>query len=86
LKIKSFEWDDANVAHVGRHGVSPDEAEEVFIGSPKVFKSRLGRYVALGKSFFGRYLFVVFDFIGKKTARVITARNMTQKEKRLFNK
>jgi len=26
----SFEWDEANVEHVGRHGISPDEVFAVF--------------------------------------------------------
>ena len=25
----SFDWDQANIAHIGRHGVTPDEVSEV---------------------------------------------------------
>lgn len=26
-----FDWDEANIAHIGWHGVEPYEAEEVFV-------------------------------------------------------
>ncbi len=29
-----FEWDDANVRHIARHGVTPEEAEDVVKRSP----------------------------------------------------
>jgi uncharacterized DUF497 family protein len=31
-----FEWDDANVEHLARHGISPEEVEELFEGSVAV--------------------------------------------------
>ncbi len=27
-----FEWDDDNIAHLARHGITPDEVEELFEG------------------------------------------------------
>jgi len=29
-----FDWDTHNVDHIGRHGVTPAEAEEVILGEP----------------------------------------------------
>ena len=29
-----FDWDDANVGHVARHGVIPEEAEQVILNDP----------------------------------------------------
>jgi hypothetical protein len=29
-----FEWDDANRSHLARHGVSPEEAEQVLVNNP----------------------------------------------------
>lgn len=86
MKINDFIWDDGNIDHIARHGVTPDEAEEVFVNRPKFFKSRQERYAALGKSSQGRYLFVVFLYQGKGCARVVTARNMTKTERRLYQK
>jgi uncharacterized DUF497 family protein len=30
----NFDWDDANRDHLARHGVTPQEAEEVILGNP----------------------------------------------------
>jgi uncharacterized DUF497 family protein len=29
-----FDWDDANVAHIARHNVTPEEVEQVFANDP----------------------------------------------------
>jgi len=30
LVIDGFEWDEANTEHISRHGLAPDEVEEIF--------------------------------------------------------
>lgn len=30
-KVIGFEWDEANIKHIGKHDVLPKEAEEVFL-------------------------------------------------------
>lgn len=34
-KMPAFDWDDANSAHVSRHGVTPAEAEQVVLGASR---------------------------------------------------
>lgn len=77
----SFEWDDANIDHVARHEVEPDEAEAVLDNKPLILKTADDKYLAYGRTDEGRYLLVVFV---RKTGkvRVITARDMTEGEKR----
>ena len=29
-----FDWDDANIGHIGRHGVSPEEVEQALANKP----------------------------------------------------
>lgn len=29
-----FDWDEANIGHTGRHGVTPEEVEQVFANDP----------------------------------------------------
>jgi len=29
MEIREFEWDDNNIEHIARHGVFPDEVEDV---------------------------------------------------------
>lgn len=86
MKIRYFEWDDDNEDHIARHGVETDEVEEVFVDRHRLYRSREGRYVAMGRSAAGRYLFVVFEKRESGTIRVTTARNMSEKEKKHFKR
>ena len=83
MRIKSFEWDDINVAHIARHNVTPDEVEEAFEFRRRIYRSRAGRYMLLGRSGAGRYIMVAF-IISAGAVRTITARDMTGTEKRLY--
>ena len=82
----TFEWDERNIEHVGRHGLVPDEVEEVFAGSYKTWRSREGLYLAYGKTFAGRYTVAVYRRFPGRRIRVFTARDMTGKERRLFGR
>lgn len=85
-----FEWDDANVGHIARHGVTPAEAEEALL-DPR----RLGmqayqvkgepRWAALGGTEAGRVLFVVYTKRGPNI-RVITARDAERDERRRYRR
>ena len=33
-----FDWDAANVAHIARHGISPEECEEAYCNGPMVIE------------------------------------------------
>jgi hypothetical protein len=86
VRVTRFEWDDANINHIAEHRVSSEEAEEVFSGRWKNRKSRGGLYTAFGQTFAGRYLLVVFAYKGQGLARVITARDMTDSERKFCRK
>lgn len=85
MRIEKFEWDEANQRHLTRHQVEPEEAEEIFVGRVYLRRSYSGRYLAYGRTLDGRYLLVVFELQGT-TVRVVTARDMTPKEKRLYRR
>lgn len=71
-----------------KHGVNDWETEEVFFNPDfdlHIRKSR-GRYVAYGRTFDGRYLFVGFKLHQGGIAEVRTARNMTDSEKRYYRR
>ena len=83
MRISGFEWDKANIEHIARHQVVPEEAEEVFLNRHIVRNTRDGRYQAFGQTDEGRYLLVVY--IQKKgRIRIITARDMTSSERKYF--
>jgi uncharacterized DUF497 family protein len=84
-----FDWDEWNIDHVRRHGVSVNECEQVFFKRP-LYKDDPEhsdvekRYIALGSTDQKRFLFVSFT-IRNHLFRVITARDMNQKERRAYN-
>ena len=84
MYLRDFEWNVENKSHIWRHGVDILEAQEVFINRPVYQRTRNGRYIALGISSDGRYLLVVFYLKMRGLIRVITARDMTTREKHRF--
>jgi uncharacterized DUF497 family protein len=89
-QCESFEWDEGNVVKVWqRHRVSPAECEQVFFNRPLVaapdekHSQQELRFYALGQSDGGRQLFVVFT-VRKASIRVISARNMSRRERRRY--
>ena len=87
-----FEWDECNSGkNWERHRVTPEEAEEVFFHDPCVLKSDSAhsatetRYGVLGQTVLGRRLFIAFTVRGK-LIRVISARDMNQKEDREYRR
>lgn len=87
MNICAFDWDEKNEDHIAEHGVSITEVEEaILFQKPFYQKTREGKYVTYAITEDGRYLFVVFVIRGKTRIRVITARDMTDKEKRYYKK
>ena len=88
--ITGFDWDQGNSAKVWmRHSVMQAEAEQVFVNRPLVVgdapkhPAKETRYFALGRSDAGRHIAVVFTFRGS-LLRVISARPMSRKERRVY--
>lgn len=84
--ISAFDWDEDNVFHIGRHEVTPEEVEEVFEGTCKARRARQKLYAAYGETLDGRLLFVVFRRLPAGLVRVITARDMDEKDRRIFRR
>ena len=85
-RIAGFEWDEENIEHIGRHGVHPEEVEEACYNRPYILKGRGRSYLIFGRTNDGRYLLTVLRYRGKGMARTITARDMTEAEKKLYQK
>ncbi|MFV1981455.1 MAG: BrnT family toxin [Rhodothermia bacterium] len=90
LDWEGFQWDHVNLLkNWDKHGVSPSECEQVFFNRPLMTESDVPhsneeqRWYSLGTTDAGRTLFVVFT-IRSKLIRVISARDMRRKERRLF--
>jgi uncharacterized DUF497 family protein len=81
--LVDFDWDDGNVDHLlDRHGIPPEQAEQVFSNRPVVRRGRKV-YTASGRDDDGNYLFLVFEF-REGAVRVISARPMTTQERRSY--
>ena len=84
-RIQGFIWLDWVVDKIeSKHDVDTEEVEETFFGGQiKVRRAESGKYLLYGQSLDGRYLFVVFTWVGRQV-KVITARDMTPSERRFF--
>jgi uncharacterized DUF497 family protein len=89
--IEGFEWDDGNRdKNWATHQVDWTEAEEAFFGTPIIVspdsKHSLSenRKVLLGRTLADRRLVVVFT-IRNNRIRVISARDMSKKERTLYD-
>ncbi|MDI6817632.1 MAG: BrnT family toxin [Actinomycetota bacterium] len=85
MNFEGFEWDSGNKEkNLIKHNVTRDEAEEVFYSKVKYRRANDSRYFLFGQTAAGRRLFVVFE-LKSTLVRVISARDMTQKERRYYD-
>ena len=87
---EGFDWDASNSRknwHL--HEVTDGECEDVFFNLPlliaadKKHSADEGRWFALGRTDADRWLFIAFT-IRNKLIRVISARDMTKREERVY--
>lgn len=90
--LSSFEWDKGNIdKSYQKHGITPGETEEIFLDENlKVIRDIRHsqdekRFIAIGKTFEGKTLFLVFTF-RKNRIRIISARKANVKERRKHEK
>lgn len=87
----AFEWDIGNKGKNLKHGVADEECEEVFFDPRKrvlkdVLHSRAeDRYLLIGATKQERLLFVVFT-LRNSTVRIISARDLHKRERKLYEK
>ena len=86
--IEGFQWDKGNIEKNRiKHNVLFNECEEVFFNKPLIVEDDIKhsktekRWYVLGRTELDRKLFIVFA-IRKKLIRVISARDMTKKERK----
>jgi uncharacterized DUF497 family protein len=88
MQIKRFIWPEERIEHIARHGVTPDEVEEVCFGKSFVRRAKAEGenpvYYVLGQTEVGRHLFCVVIGFPDGNGYPVTAREMTMKEKRHY--
>ena len=89
-EFEGFDWDQGNIEkNWVAHRVTPQEAEQVFFNAPLLVAddkqhSRIERrYFVLGQTDEDRALFAAFT-LRKGRIRVISARDMSRKERKVY--
>jgi uncharacterized protein len=89
MKIDELLWSEDRVEHIARHGVQPEEVDDVCFGRPLVLRAKSeGKnpvYHVLGQTTAGRYLFCVVIEFPSGVGLPVTARPMTHNERQRFS-
>jgi uncharacterized protein len=92
VRIERLIWLDDMVEKLAKkHGVLQDEVKEVLEGKPSFRFVEKGHrpdenvYAAMGRTQTGRYL-IIFYIYKKKDALILSARDMTQAERKKYAK
>jgi uncharacterized DUF497 family protein len=87
MNHSDFDWDFENITHLARHGVTPEEAEDVLTGQPMELGEEYidgeQRFSHIGFTRTGRVLLVV-ETIRRQHTRVITSFQPSAKLRREF--
>ena len=93
MKIKECLWLDNFVDKIIRkHNVSPEEVEQALSKDPFIKRLEGGHvkgedlFIAFGRTNAGRYLSLLFVLKRDKRALIISARDMTKKERKKYGK
>jgi len=88
MRIQQIIWPEDRVDHIARHSVTPEEFEEACFGQSFVQRAKSEGdnpvYYVLGQTSEGRYLFCVVIQFPDGNGYPVTARSMTDKEKRRY--
>jgi hypothetical protein len=86
VRIDAIYWNDDDVEHIARHGVSPSEFEDVCFGLHFSKKETGPRYILSGQTSGGRYIDVVVEKIGGFNFKPVTAFEMSDGYKARYKK
>lgn len=88
LRIESLQIDDYVLDKIeSKHGITFEEVEEACLSEKRhVRRSREGLYKLFSQTGAGRYILVVLVNLGRGNWKIVTAREMTDNERRLYSK
>ena len=88
MYIESLEIDDHILDKIEtKHGITFEEVEEACLSDRRhIRRSREGLYKLFSQTAAGRYVLVVLIYLGSGNWKVVTAREMTDMERRLYSK
>lgn len=93
MQLHEIIWKDRFIDKIeAKHGVNTGEVEEILFSEPYVRRAQKGRvkgedlYAAYGQTTGGRYLIVFFIHKEQSAALPISARDMTDAERRYYER
>ena len=90
MRIHELVWPEDRVDHIARHGVRPEEVEEVCFSRALVRRAKAtGKnpiYYVLGQTEAGRHLFCVVIAFPDGRGFPVTSRPMTMSERHRFER
>ena len=86
VSVRRLVWDPGNVAHIARHGVSPEEVDHVCQGEHIGRDAYGGRLLLIGPTDAGRLLAIVLEPLGEEAYYPVTARPASRKERRIYER
>jgi uncharacterized DUF497 family protein len=88
--IQKLLWPEDRIEHIGRHGVTPEEFEEVCFGQALVLRRKSEGvnpvYHVLGQTSSGKYLLCIVISFPDGNGYPVTARTMTRREKQRYER
>lgn len=86
LRVERFRWPAGIEDKVSRkHGLDRDEVEESFFHKERKLRKAGHRYRLFTRTDSGGYIVVIFE-LAARTATIISAREMTDTERRFFRR
>lgn len=89
------EWDDNNIEHIARHGVEPEEVEEIvyedcypsWVVRVRHRGVRETRWMVFGQTCAGRYLLaIIAPYLSRGVWRTVTAWDMERQTRRRYQR
>ena len=83
-----FRWNEWNLDHATRHGVTPAEAEAVVTAAKPPYPEQVGggKYRVLARGAAGEFVQVLYVVDADGTLYIIHARPLTEQEKKRFRR
>ncbi len=88
MRLREIVWTPEIEEKVrSKHDLQPEEVGQVCLDpASHLRRARDGRYAVLGRTEAGRYVLIIGAHQGKGTLRIITARDMTDSERDLYER
>ena len=78
-------WDGWSIEHIKKHTVNMSEVREVVKSDVLIKESYFSRQIIYGKTKKNRFLTVVLSFENQKEGYVVSARDISSKERKIYN-